>query len=183
MDNNESFLNNYHEKLEQGLLQLCKEKGIYAGRLNSTEDIDNLWLTLAKDYLSDAVPEIINYPVVSLAWAMFLGMAVAHGWDDDWEATKKKTYTEYYGTQGFDDMDEHILQDILDMPLESHEAQQTNAIVRQLAEYTVSAIQHERIEAQSSLAFHIFARSCTAMFQIGAHIELARLGYKMDKMN
>ena len=50
--------------------------------------------------LADAVPQIAEYPTVSVAWATYLGMAVAKLWDEDWIENCNTKYEQFYGDQG-----------------------------------------------------------------------------------
>ena len=111
-----------------------------------------------------------------------MGMAIANGWDTDWSRTAALSYNELYGPRGFDDMDEHIIANILGLPLDSKEARSIEDMARRCGELTVDLIRHEQVEPQSPLAFHIFVRACRAMYRIGAALELERLGYKMQPM-
>ena len=83
------------------------------GQLLEVEELNEKWRTSAPEYMVDAVKEIAAYPTVSLAWAAYLGMAIAYGWDADWEKFAKMPYSEFYGPRKFDDMDENILENIL----------------------------------------------------------------------
>ena len=180
---NKFYLDRFELKLEEDLLRLCTSYNWLAGTLLSSEDIDAHWHTLAPEYMADAVPQIAQYPTVSVAWAAYLGLAVAHGWDTDWAACLKAPYTSYYGPNGFDDMDEHIVFEQLGLLRDGYEAEELEKIIRHCGESTVSAIRHEHIEPQSPTAFHVFARACKVMFRIGAALELRRMGYKFDKVN
>ena len=51
-----------------------------------------------------------------------------------------------------------------------------------IADATVSLIRHEHIEPQSIAAYQVFVASCLEMYRIGAAVELARLGYKFEKL-
>ena len=102
------YLNRFEERLQQELLRLCTDYHVLDGTLLATEDLDNRWHDLAPEYVADAVEQIRDYPVVSVAWAAYLGLGVAFCWDEDWEASAKASYQSYYGEQGFDDMDEHL---------------------------------------------------------------------------
>ena len=53
---------------------------------------------------------------------------------------------------------------------------------RKCADATVSLIRHEHIEPQSIAAYQVFVASCQEMYRIGAAVELARLGYKFEKL-
>lgn len=184
MELNETiYLDEFEAKLTNELLRLCTQYKLLEGVLLSTEDIDNYWQRIAPEYMADAVPQIAKYPTVSVAWAAYLGLGVAFGWDVDWTKFSIVEYKSFYGEQGFDDMDEHIIRDLMEVPLESEEATNLETIIRRCGELSVAQIRHEQIEPQSMMAFHVFARACRAMFRIGAAIELKRLGYKFEAVN
>ena len=176
------YYDRFEIKLQDDLLRLCTSYQQLDGVLIASEDIDGHWNVLGPQYLADAVEQVRDYPIVSVAWAAYLGTGVAWGWDADWAAVSKAPYQLFYGEQGFDDMDEHIVRDLLQLPLDSKEAGQLEDIIRRCGQATVSMIRHEQIEPQSPMAFHVFARACRTMFRIGAAIELKRLGYKFEKI-
>ena len=116
----------YIDKLEGELVRICRECGFPVtsapkeeaasqtapSMLLSSPDIDGHWQKLGGDYIADAMPQIADYPTVAVAWAAYLGMAVACGWDSDWAMCANMPYSVYYGHQGVDDMDDHIISDI-----------------------------------------------------------------------
>lgn len=177
------YLIRFEEKMQDDLLRLATSRSMLKGVLLATEDIDEQWNILAPEYMGDAVPQIAHYPTVSVAWAAYLGMAVAYGWDADWETFLKMPYQSYYGEQGFDDMDEHIVRDLLRIPLDSRTAKELEETIRQCGEKAVDLIRFEQIPPQSEMAFHVFARACKAMYKIGAAIQLKRMGYNFEKVN
>ena len=177
------FLNRFEEKIQNELLRICTSRGMLGGTLLATDDIISHWEVLAPEYVADAVGQIADYPTVSIAWAGYLGLAIAHGWDTNWEACLRAPYNSFYGEQGFDDMDEHIVRDIIGFHLESREAKGIEDMMRRLGETAVTLIRRERIEPQSPMAFHVYARVVKVMFRIGAAIELKRLGYKFEQVN
>ena len=67
------YLNYFEEKLQQELLRLCTNYGVLGGTLLATDDIDARWNDLAPEYMADAVQQIRDYPIVSVAWAAYLG--------------------------------------------------------------------------------------------------------------
>lgn len=177
------YLEQFEQRVMNELLKLCTSTGMLSGALLSSDDIDDQWQKLAPEYMVDAVPQVKDYPTVSVAWACYLGMGVAWGWDTDWALCKEDSYQTYYGTLGFDDMDEHIVRDMLGLPLDGYEAIAIEKLIRRCGETAITLIRRERIEPQSAMAFHVFARVCRVMYRIGAAIELKRLGYKFEKMN
>lgn len=178
-----TYLDSFESKLEEDLLRLCTNYKMLDGVLLSSDDINDHWKEkMAPEYVSDAVIEVADYPVVSVAWATYLGMAIAYAWDTDWARFSKAPYQAYYGEDGFDDMDEHIVRDLLEIPLDSQEAKDLESMIRRCGQATVSMIRHEGVEPQSPMAFHLFARAAKAMYRIGAALELKRLGYKFEKV-
>ncbi len=176
------ILDKFENNLVDQLLKLCTNYKMLEGVLLETDDIYEHWKNLAPEYMVDAVAQIKDYPTVSVAWAGYLGMAVAMGWDCDWSLYSKLEYNLYYGPRGFDDMDEHILYNMLLVEPESEEANRIEAMMRRCAETAVTLIRREQIDPQTPMAFHVFARACRTMYRIGAAIELRRRGYKFEKM-
>lgn len=188
----EPIISDYLNKFEQRLRSSLRTIAISHGRLRpvasgadnilESEDIMGYWHKVEANYMADAVPQIAAYPTVSVAWALYLGMAVAQHWDADWTSHSDAPYESYYGDQGFDNMDDHIVRDILLMPLQRKEAQSLISVVQSLAQETVSLIRHEQIEPQSKMAFYVFARACNAMYAIGAAMQLTSLGYVLENV-
>ena len=177
------FLNRFEEKIQGELLRICTSHSMLDGVLLATDDVTGHWDVLAPEYVADAVGQIADYPTVSIAWAGYLGLAIAHGWDRNWQECLKTPYKAYYGAQGFDDMDEHIVQNVLGLSLDSVEAKQIVNILLCCSQKAVDFIRHEQIEVQTVKAFHIFARTVKVMFRTGAALQLKRLGYKFHKVD
>ena len=173
----------YEEKLQQEILKMCKSLGMLDNELLSSEDIDQKWKEWAAEYIAEALPEVNSYPEFAIACAGYAGMAVAQWWDEGWGRHHGASYESLHGPRGFDDMDEHIVQNILKLDLNSSEAKQLMNILLCCAQKAVTFIRHEQIEAQTVKAFHIFARTVKVLFRTGAAIQLRRLGYKFHKVN
>lgn len=176
------YLDSFEENLQVELLKLCTSKGLQSGVFLSSDDIDDKWKEFAPEYMADSIREINAYPTVAVAWAGYVGMAVAEWWDKDWVSGAKALYTSLHGEHGFDDMDEHILVNILNIPLDSKEASDIEATMRSCATLAITLIRREEVEPQSTKAFYIFARTARAMFRIGASLRLHALGYKFEKV-
>lgn len=177
------YLGQFEQRVMDEMLRICTSANMLNGTLLASDDIDDQWQKMAPEYMADAVPQVKDYPTVSVAWACYLGMGVAWGWDTDWTLCKEDPYQSYYGEAGFDDMDEHIVRDMLGLSLDGYEAKEIEKVVRRCGEAMVTLIRREGIEPQSAMAFHVFARACRVMYRIGAAIELKRLGYKFEKVN
>ena len=135
-----------------------------------------------EELVADGVKEIAAYPTVSGAWAGYIGLAVACWWNRDWAKLKGQPYSVLLGPNGFDDMDDHILKDILGLLPDGKQAQQITSLMQTCAQTAVTFIRQEKIEPQSPRAFYVYARAVQVMFSIGAAIELHRLGYEMKKL-
>ena len=179
------ILNRYEESLRTTLIKRLTDSQWLAGQLLEVEELNEKWRTSAPSYMADAVPEIAKYPLVAIAWAMYLGMGAATLWDKEWNRYKDiedmhKLMTE---PRGFDCMDEYITEILLCLPLGSAEAEKLEDMVRSTAEAAQLLIRKEGIEAQSVMAFHIFARTTKVMFECGVAVALKRLGYNYVKVN
>lgn len=175
-------LDRFEQRLRTGLVEIASSRGVLGGRMLETEDLTGFWKRIEPNYMADAVSQINEYPTVTVAWAAYIGMAAAHYWDKDWAKHKDDAYESFYGTDGFDNMDDHIVQDILKCKKGGEESRQIVSAMQSLADVAVSAIRYEQVEPQSPMAFYVFARACRAMFAIGAAVELHKLGYSLQKV-
>ena len=107
--NDKEYYDKFEEKLKEELVNLCTSYSMLDGNLLSSSDVEERWNDFAPEYIADAIKEVASYPTVSVAWAAFIGLAVAHYWDSNLELFKIIKYTSFYGENGFDDMDEHIM--------------------------------------------------------------------------
>ena len=182
MEDTTQYFDKYEENLQREILKMCSSLGMLDGELLASEDIDFKWKEWAPEYIAVALPEVNNYPDFAIACAGYAGMAAAHWWDEDWGRHHSAEFDSLLGPRGFDDMDEHIVQKILGLTLDSVEAKQIMNILLCCAQKAVDFIRHEQIEHQTVKAFHIFARTVKVVYRIGAAIELRRLGYKFHKV-
>ena len=177
------YLHNYEEKLMQHLLRMLTSMQKLGGKLLESQDITDKWEQMAPSYVADGVKEIAEYPTVALGWAMYLGMAVAHCWDDAWDIYSQMP--DLYGyirdKRGFDYMDEVIRFDIIKMP--QYEAEETERVVQNCSQQALDMVRREQIDPQSPLAFHVYARSIRVLYLLGAAVELKRMGYKFELVN
>lgn len=177
------YFDTFENNLLNELMKLCSSHKMLEGTLLASDDIDERWKEYAPEYMADAVPQVNAFPAAAIAWAGYVGMAVAHRWDEAWEQYATEPYSALHGAEGFDDMDEHIVQHILGLSLEEEEARKIEDMMRRCANTAITFIRREEVEAQSTKAFYIFARTTRVLFRIGAAMELQRLGYKFEKVN
>lgn len=176
------YLDSFETSLLDELLRVCTSFGMLEGTLLSSEDIDAKWKEFAPEYMADAVPNLNSFPEAAVGWAGYVGMAVAKWWDRDWSRHHGEKYDTLLGSRGFDDMDDHIVRDILGYELGSPEAGVISKIMLVCAQQAIARIRRENIEGQTLMAFHVFARTARAMFRIGAAIQLKKDGYRFRKV-
>ena len=176
------YLDSYETSLTEELVRLCSSFGLLDGELLASDDIDGKWKELAPEYMAEAVPNLNSFPEAAIGWAGYIGMAVAKWWDMDWGRHHGEKYEALHGPRGFDDMDDHIMQDILVYRPGSTEAGAVTKILLACTQQAIGRIRREHIESQSVIAFHVFARTTRAMFRIGAAIQLKKDGYKFQKV-
>ena len=179
------ILNRYEESLRKSLTERLSQAKWLDGRFLEVEELNEKWRTSAPSYMVDAVPEVTKYTLVAIAWAMYEAMGAAVLWDKEWSRYEgvedfHKMFTE---PRGFDCMDEYITEILLCHPLGSAEAEKVEDMVRSTAEAAQLLIRKEGIEAQSVMAFHIFARTTKVMFEAGVSVQLRRMGYNYVKVN
>ena len=178
-------LNRYEEQLRKTIVERLTERKLLEGRLLEVEELNEKWRAAAPSYMADAVPEIAKYPLVAIAWAMYEGMGAAVLWDKEWNRYQDEEdfHKMFTAPRGFDEMDEYITEVLLCLPLGSEGANKLEDLIRSTAERALSLIRKEQVEAQSVMAFHVFARTTKVMFDAGVAVQLRRMGYNYVKVN
>ena len=152
--------------------------------LPQTPDIEELWPAIRDSYLPDGIREFQDYPLVSLGWIMFVGMAVAKFWDTDWEKYSlsggKNIYESLRDKEGFDNMDDYILRNVLG--LDEKEAEKVSEVVGECASRTLSALHRAHFEPGTEEAARAYVGALKSLYIMGAAMELNALGYHMTKM-
>ena len=82
------ILNRYEEALRTTLVKRLTDAKWLEGQLLEVEELGEKCRSSAPSYMADAVPEIAKYPLVAIAWAMYLGMGAATLWDKEWNRYK-----------------------------------------------------------------------------------------------
>ena len=179
------LLSRYEESLRKNLTEYLTKEGMMDGRILEVEELNEKWKSSAPSYMADAVPEIAKYPLVAIAWAMYEGMGLAVLWDKEWK--RYESVEDFHKMlcepRGFDCMDEYVTEILLCHPLGSAEAEKIENLIRSTAERALSLIRKEQVEAQSVMAFHVFARTTKVMFEIGVSVQLRKMGYNYVKVN
>lgn len=184
-DQERSLLDKYEEGLRSAITDFLTKQKELEGRFLEVEELNEKWRSSAPSYMAHAVPEIAKYPLVAIAWAMYEGMGMAVLWDKEWNRyeSMEDFHTMFCEPRGFDEMDEYITEILLCLPLGSEGAEKLENLIRSTAERALTLIRKEQIEAQSVMAFHLFARTTKVMFEAGVSVQLHRLGYNYVKVN
>ena len=173
------YLRQYEESLKQNLLQWLRNKQLLpaSGPIPATPDISDRWEKLAESYIADGIQEVSKYPLVSLGWAMYLGMAMAKYWDDGWEVYCKhpNLYEHLRDVHGFDYPVEVVRFDLMKWDCEKE--------VRSCSQLALDKIRHEQIEPASPMAYYVYARTVKVLYLMGAAVGLAHLGYKQTAVD
>lgn len=149
-------------------------------RLPEAVDIEEQWKKIGEAYMPDGIREFGAYPTVSLGWMMYVGMAVAHMWDEDWEAALAldNIYTTMRDKRGYDCMDEYILEEVLQ--LTGYKRTEVEHLVAECASRTNSMLRHAGLEPGTSGAFRAYVFALHQLYLMGAAVELKALGYAMS---
>jgi hypothetical protein len=182
----DKIMENKSKKIEeifkQDLHMYLAGKNRVDEQLPDAPDIEEQWAKIGEAYLPDAMREFTKYPTVALGWIMFVGMAVAKYWDEDWELYSKveNLYTYLRDRIDFDHMDDHILDNVLLLDENEHKA--TSALVAECAARTYTLLIHQGFEPGTEAAFRGFIAALHQMYLMGAAIQLKALGYHMTQL-
>lgn len=171
-------LDKFEEILEPGLVKICTAAGLLDGEALHSPDIEGKWNEYITRYTEDAVNNFNDYPQVTYVWAAFLGMGVAWNWDRDWVIGNNLPYESYYGSEGWDDMDEYVMYEIFGFEKEGEVARKLIDTFLSCAEATEALIRHNAIDLDSEFGFYILVRAWEVFYRIGASIALRKFGYK-----
>ena len=185
MNKDQEYLERYADELEGLLLRLAREEGLLGKQFLETEDLTELYLNVVKPYLGDAVPDFEQYPLVSLGWIAFVGIALAVQWDAYWvhygALGGEQLYLQLRQPRGWDELDEYVMQEVLGLEAGGEEERRYTDFLRRAAEQTYSALMHEQAEPSSPLAFRLYTQSLYVLYRLGVSLGLDFLGYRYER--
>ena len=151
-------------------------------QLPDAPDIEEQWAKIGESYLPDAMREFSKYPTVALGWIMFVGMAIAKYWDEDWELYGKvdNLYEYLRDRIDFDHMDDYICEKVLLLDENAHKG--LSNIVAECAARTYNTLIHQGLEPGTEAAFRGFIAALHQMYLMGAAIQLNAMGYHMTRL-
>jgi len=178
MDSNE-FVKEFEARVREDLTGYLTHRGVLDNREPECPDVEDRWGKIYRTYLPDGVREFQDYPVVSLGWIMFVGMAMAFYWDTDLEnySERKGIYEDLRSLRGFDNMDEAIVEDVLKYRDEA--AERVIAIAAECAQRVLSMLRHARVEPGTEAALGCYIAALHQLYLAGMGMELNALGYHM----
>lgn len=170
----------FEEKIRQDLQGFLLLKNEIDVRFPQAIDIEEKWQSIGEAYIPDGAREFGKYPTASLAWMMYVGMAVAQYWDLDWEVygNLDNIYLYLREKEGYDTMDEYVRRDVLRLKGDDFTA--TETLVEECAARTYAALRREDIEPGTRDAFMAYVACLHQLYLMGMAVQLHRLGYKMQ---
>lgn len=70
-------MDNFAATLLEDLHRYLVNRGAVDERMPECPDVEDKWVAVAEAYLPDGAREFASYPIASLGWMMFIGMAIA----------------------------------------------------------------------------------------------------------
>lgn len=85
----ENKTKHYEEYFHNDLYHYLLSLALIDSHFPEAPDIEDCWAKIGESYMPDAMREFNKYPTVALGWIMYVGMAVAEYWDQDFELYSK----------------------------------------------------------------------------------------------
>ncbi len=172
----------FEEKVKADLTTFLQQKGVLDEAVPECPDVEEKWAYIGRAYLPDGAREFQQYPIVSLGWIMFVGMAMAYYWDEDWAKYAERTdlYETLRDMDGYDNLDETVVNKVLG--LEGEAADKMTDLVAKCAARVDSLLVHEHVENGTPEAFGCYIAALHQLYLAGMKVELNALGYHMTKM-
>lgn len=175
-------MDKFEKQIKEDLHQYLMGEGRVDGRLPECPDVEELWAKVGEAYLPDGIREFNKYPMASLGWMMYVGMAIAKYWDTEWEIYSKmeNVYAYIRDKRGYDAMDEYIREEVL--MVEGDEYTALEKIVGECSARVHHALLRQGIEPGTKEAFYAYVACLHQQYLFGAAMQLNKMGYHMTKM-
>ena len=151
-------------------------------KLPQCQDVEEKWEQIAQSYLPDGIREFTAYPTASLGWMMYIGMAMAKFWDEEWEiyGNIEDLYSYMRDKRGYDCMDEYIREEVLS--LQGIDYTVLEKVTGECASRVYNALMHQHLEPGTKEAFNGYVTCLHQLYLMGAAMQLKRMGYHMTKI-
>ena len=168
------------DKLNRDLHQFLLMLTEVDERLPECPDVEEKWGNIVQSYIPDGIREFNDYPIVSLGWMMYVGMAVAKFWDTEWEIYSELPglYVYIRDKRGYDSMDEYIREEVLQLTGNDYTA--LEKLVGECASRVYNALMRQQIEPGTKEAFNAYVSCLHQLYLMGAAVQLRRMGYHMN---
>ncbi len=176
---NKQFVEKFEEKVRTDLIGFLQKKEALDPHVPECPDVEEKWSEIVRSYIPDGAREFQQYPVVSLGWMMFIGMAMAFYWDTDWEKYAGRTdyYQQLRDKKGYDNLDETVVETLLGYAGEA--AEKITGLVAECASRVYGILSHEHIEPGTPAALGCYIAALHQLYLAGMAMELNALGYHM----
>lgn len=176
-------MENIEETLRKDLHQFLLSMKEVDEQLPECPDVEDKWEDIAKAYIPDGIREFQSFPLASLGWMMYIGMAVAKMWDTEWEIYSKieDLYAYMRDKRGYDSMDEYIREEVL--LLRGADYTVLERVTGECASRVYNTLMHQHIEPGTREAFNGYVASLHQLYLMGVAAQLKRMGYHMVKIN
>ena len=173
----------FEKAIHNSLHQYLAGIGKVDERLPECPDVTDRWETIGNSYIPDGAREFRDYPVASLGWMMYIGMAVAKLWDDEWTIYSQieDLYLYLRDKRGYDAMDEYIREDVL--MLRGEESSRLEEVVSECATRVHYDLLRQSIEPGTKEAFDAYVTCLRQLYLFGMAIQLKQMGYHMERIN
>lgn len=173
------IVDSFEEAVRKDLTSYLQSEKKLDERVPECPDVEDKWPEIVRAYLPDGAREFQDYPVVSLGWMMFMGMAMAFFWDTDWEKASKATdlYQQIRDKDGYDNFDDTVLHSVLG--LDNEQAEKISNMVGRCATRIFSRLSHEHVEPGTQAALGCYVAALHQLYLAGMEVELNELGYHM----
>lgn len=173
------MVDKFEQAVKEDLTMYLRGEKMIDERVPECPDVEEKWPEIVRAYLPDGAREFQEYPVVSLGWMMFMGMAMAFFWDTDWEKASKAPdlYQQIRDRDGYDNFDDTVLKKVLG--LDDERAEKMSELVGRCATRVYSRLSHEHVESGTQAALGCYIAALHQLYLAGMEMELNQLGYHM----
>lgn len=173
----------FEDAVRKDLIDYLQNEKVLDAVVPECPDVEEKWPEIVRAYLPDGAREFQDYPVVSLGWMMFMGMAMAYFWDTDWEKASKQNdlYQQIRDKEGYDNFDDTVLKSVLG--LDEAEEKKMSELVGHCASRVLSRLNHEHVEPGTSAALGCYIAAIHQLYLAGMAMEINALGYHMTPMD
>lgn len=178
MNRIEEFEVSLYDDLKKYLL----DQGEVDEHMPECPDVESKWQAIGEAYLPDGIREFQNYPTASLGWMMYIGMAIARFWDEEWSIYNPiaNLYAMLRDKRGYDNLDEYVREDVLLLRGDAYA--QTERLVSECASRTHALLMRQGFEPGTADAMRAYVACLRQLYLMGMSVELHRQGYHMEKV-